>query len=62
MNKHLNKLNLEVTELETQVGDSPVLRVGARPCYYSKCPIPELVEGIPTLTQEGEDSILCSEG
>ena len=27
MNKHLNKLNLEVTDLETQVGDSPHVRL-----------------------------------
>lgn len=45
MNKHLNKLNLEVTELETQVGDSPERRVGGKALFNShssKCPIPAL--------------------
>lgn len=37
MNKHLNKLNLEVTELETQVGDSPEHRVGDKASLF---PVP----------------------
>lgn len=64
MNKHLNKLNLEVTELETQVGDSPKGREGGQALlnsYHSKCPIPALPGGLSTLTlklfQEGGGSI-----
>lgn len=38
MNKHLNKLNLEVTELETQVGDSPECRVGDKTPWTATVP------------------------
>lgn len=35
MNKHLNKLNLEVTELETQVGGFVILYVICVNCKFS---------------------------
>lgn len=47
MNKHLNKLNLEVTELETQVGDNPECRVGDKTLQGPTSP-----GGFSTLTLE----------
>lgn len=44
VNKHLNKLNLEVTELETQVSDSPGCRVAGQGPADS--PIPPLPAGL----------------
>lgn len=62
VNKHLNKLNLEVTELETQVGHSPQWRVGGgeaqppfrvpHPCIARRAFHPD-----PELFLEGGDSV-----
>ena len=53
MNKHLNKLNLEVTELETQVGDNPECRVGDKTLQARHCSQgPTSPGGFSTLTLE----------